>query len=82
MASVYERFGKTTLGGTTSSGRRYKIKGGDTLQSIAALMYPDEDYSSEAWRQLWEANLDQIDDLDNLQVGLVLVVPSLKASDT
>lgn len=78
--SVYERFGKSALTGQVQSGRRWTVRGGDTLQSIAATVYPEEGYSSEAWRQIFEANTDRIDNITELTVGDVLVIPALKTS--
>lgn len=78
--SVYERFGKSALTGQVQSGKRWMIRGGDTLQGIACQVYPDEGYSSEAWRQIYEANTDKIDDITTLSVGDVLVIPALKTS--
>jgi nucleoid-associated protein YgaU len=78
--SVYERFGKSALSGQVQSGRRWPVRGGDTLQSIAAQVYPEEGYSSDAWRQIYEANTDRIDDIMELEIGIVLVIPSLKTA--
>lgn len=74
--SVYERFGKSSLVGAAQSARRWTVRGGDTLPSIAAECYPDNGYDSEAWRQIAEYNA--IDDLDAVSVGDVLVIPLLK----
>lgn len=76
--SVYERFGKSALTGQVQSGRRWTVRGGDTLPSIAAIVYPDEGYSSEAWRQIYEANTSVIDDVTILTIGMVLVIPALQ----
>lgn len=78
--SVYERFGKSALTGQTQGGRRWTVRGGDTLQGIACQVYPDEGYSSEAWRQVYEANTDKIDDITVLTLGDTLVIPALKTS--
>lgn len=75
--SVYERFGKSALEGSVQSGRRWTVRGGDTIPKIAAEVFPDEGYSSEAWRQIAEAN--NITDLDaDLTIGKVLLIPTLK----
>lgn len=74
--SVYEKFGSSALVGTAQTARRYTVVGGDTLPSIAAKVYPDEGYSSEAWRQLGEYN--GVDDLGTLSAGIVLTVPALQ----
>jgi nucleoid-associated protein YgaU len=78
--SVYERFGSSALTGNAQSARRYTVVGGDTLPKIAALVYPDDGYSSEDWRQLAEFN--GITDLDALTVGTVLTIPTLQSSST
>lgn len=78
--SVYERFGQTAITGTTQGARRYTVRGGDTIYSIASQLFPDEGYSSEAWRQLAEYN--EVDDLDSLAAGDVLTVPSLQPDST
>lgn len=79
--SVYERFGQSALTGSVQSGQRWTVRGGDTLQKIAATVYPEEGYSSEAWRQIMEEN--DIQDLDNdLTVGRVLIIPTLKPRET
>lgn len=78
--SVYERFGQSAVTGTAQAARRYTVVGGDTITSIAATVYPDNGYDSEAWRQLAEYN--NIDDLDTLAYGQVLTIPKLKPSDT
>lgn len=74
--SVYEKFGTSALVGGTQSAVRHTVIGGDTLPMIAARYYPDEGYSSEAWRQIAEYN--GIDDLDALEVGTVLTIPALE----
>lgn len=71
--SVYERFGTSNLAGSDQVSRRYTVTGGDTLPSIAAAA----GYDSELWRQIAEAQTPPIDDLDALQVGMVLVIPSV-----
>jgi nucleoid-associated protein YgaU len=78
--SVYEKFGATALVGTSASARRYTVKGDDTMFSICATFFPDEGYSSEAWRQIAEYN--GIDDLDALAYGNVLTIPSLQPLNT
>lgn len=77
--SVYARFGTPNLGGTAASGVRHTVRGGDTLWAIAAKYYEDEGYSSELWRQVAEEN--DIDDLDDIDVGSVLVIPTPKSAD-
>ena len=74
--SVYKRFGRTNIGGTASSGIRHTVRGGDTLWGVAALYYEGEGFSSEAWRQIAEEN--DIDDIDDIEVGDVWVIPTLR----
>lgn len=74
--SVYERFGTSNLAGSDQVSRRYTVNGGDTLPSIAAVAF-NTGYDSELWRQIAEAQTPPIDDLDALQVGAVLVIPSV-----
>ena len=78
--SVYERYGASALGGTTQTGRRYTVVGGDTLPAIAARFFPDDGYSSENWRQIAEYN--GITDLDALTPGIVLTIPTLQSTTT
>lgn len=75
--SVYERFGTSNLAGSDQVSRRYTVKGGDTLPYIASVAFPDSGYNSEIWRQIAEAQSPVIDDLDNIAVGTVLVIPSI-----
>jgi nucleoid-associated protein YgaU len=77
--SVYERFGASALVGGSQSARRHTVIGGDTLPMIAARYYPDEGYSSEAWRQLAEHN--DVDDLDDVDVGTVFTIPALQTPE-
>lgn len=74
--SVYARFGASALVGQSQTADRHEVKGGDTPQAVAARKYPDEGYSSEAWRQLAEYN--DIDDLDDIDAGDVWVIPVLQ----
>lgn len=70
--SVYERFGKSALVGSDQTARRHVYKGAEKLPAIAAFEF-DTGYDSELWRQLAEFN--NIDDLDAIAVGTVLVLP-------
>lgn len=78
--SVYARFGSSALVGQSQTANRYEVKGDDTLPMIAARVYPDEGYSSEAWRQLAEYN--EIFDPDDLVAGDVLIIPVLRPADS
>jgi nucleoid-associated protein YgaU len=74
--SVYERFGTSNLAGSDQISRRYTFKGGDTLPLIASIAF-NTGYDSELWRQIAEAQSPPIDDLDNIAIGTVLVIPSV-----
>jgi nucleoid-associated protein YgaU len=60
-------------GGTSSAhaARRYVVRRGDTLRSIAARFYGDEG----RWADLYRANRKAIDDPDSLEVGTSLTIP-------
>jgi nucleoid-associated protein YgaU len=78
--SVYERFGTPTVTGTDVVQRRHTVLAGETLPSIAAYEYPGAGYDSELWRQIAEEN--DIDDLEDLDTGTTLRIPSPAPSET
>lgn len=80
--SVYERFGISQITGSDQSARRHTVIAGETLPMIAALEYGSNQYDSEAWRQLAEAQDPPIDDLDNIPIGTVLIIPALNPTTT
>ncbi len=45
---------------------------GDTLYSIARMYYVGDE---KRWKDIWEANKDQMPNKDFLKVGMVLVIP-------
>jgi nucleoid-associated protein YgaU len=47
----------------------YTVKSGDSLSKIAS------HYSGVSWKEIWEANRDQISDPDLIQPGQVLKIP-------
>ncbi|MFQ5963765.1 MAG: LysM peptidoglycan-binding domain-containing protein [Candidatus Scalinduaceae bacterium] len=49
----------------------YKVKWGDSLYNIASTLYHD----SRKWHIIYEENKDDIKDTNDLNVGLVLVIP-------
>ena len=49
----------------------YRVVKGDSLSKIAQRVYGD----AQAWRRIYEANRDIIDDPDLIQPGQVLKVP-------
>jgi nucleoid-associated protein YgaU len=52
--------------------RPYAVKAGDTLRSIALGFYSDENQ----WPRIFNANRDQINDPDVIQVGWILRIPT------
>lgn len=80
--SVYERFGTSQITGSDQSARRHTVIAGETLPMIAALEYGSNQYDSEAWRQVAEAQDPPIDDLDAIAVGTVLIIPALNPTTT
>ena len=51
--------------------RTYRVRPGDTLNSIAQEVYGDP----SLWRRIYEANQDRIADSDRVPAGLVLTIP-------
>lgn len=54
-----------------SPARTYTVKSGDSLSAIAKREYGD----AGAWRRIYEANRDQIDDPDLIHPGQELKIP-------
>jgi nucleoid-associated protein YgaU len=52
--------------------RRYTVVAGDSLSKIAKREYGD----AQKWRQIYEANRDQIKDPDLIYPGQVLTLPA------
>ena len=52
--------------------RRYTVVSGDSLSKIAKREYGD----AQKWRQIYEANRDQIKDPDLIYPGQVLSIPA------
>lgn len=50
---------------------RYTVKKGDTLSAIAKREYGD----ANAWRRIYEANRDQLDNPDLIHPGQELTIP-------
>lgn len=71
--SVYQRLGTSQLTGSDQTARRHVYKANETIPSIACYEYGDVSYDSELWRQLAEYN--NIDDLDSIAPGTVLILP-------
>ena len=51
-------------------GQTYTVKSGDSLSKIA------QNYPGVSWREIFEANRDQLDDPDLIQPGQVLKIPA------
>jgi hypothetical protein len=50
-------------------GESYTVKSGDSLSKIAS------NFSGVSWKEIWEANRDQISDPDVIHPGQVLKIP-------
>jgi nucleoid-associated protein YgaU len=59
-------------GATPAGSRTVKVQSGDTLSSLAQRHLG----SSARWREIYEANRDQLHDSDDLQVGMTLRLPA------
>jgi nucleoid-associated protein YgaU len=51
--------------------KTYTVQSGDTLAKIAQTVYGD----GARWKEIFEANRDQISDPDTIQVGQELTIP-------
>lgn len=62
----------TSTRSTSSSGKndKYKVRGGDTLMKIAYAKYGD----IFRWRDIYNANKDQLQDFNKLTIGMTLVI--------
>ncbi|WP_101927548.1 MULTISPECIES: LysM peptidoglycan-binding domain-containing protein [Luteimonas] len=61
---------------TPDGARRYTVRRGDSLSTIAEACYGD----ARHWRALLDANRDQLDDPDRIAAGQVLRIPALPAT--
>ena len=59
-------------GGDASATRTYTVAKGDTLSHIAKHFYG----KTSRWREVFEANRDQLDDPDRIYPGQVLKIPT------
>lgn len=57
--------------------RTYTVERGDTLSHIAKAHYG----KASAWRTIYDANRDQLDDPDRIQPGQVLRIPAAPGGD-
>ena len=55
----------------------YKVLPGDTLSKIARTIYGD----SSKWREIYGANLDQMETPNDLKAGAVIIIPSPKSKE-
>jgi nucleoid-associated protein YgaU len=58
-----------------ATGRSYTVKKGDTLSKIAGQEYGD----ANAWRRIFEANRDKIENPDLIHPGQELTIPAPEA---
>jgi nucleoid-associated protein YgaU len=58
-------------GGASAAQQTYTVKSGDTLSKIAK----DQLGDANAYRKIFEANRDQLDDPDRIKPGQVLKIP-------
>lgn len=65
--------GADTVPGTAGGERSYTIEKGDTLSAIAQRAYGKAKY----WRQIHEANRDEIEDPDRIFPGQVIRLPAI-----
>lgn len=52
---------------------KYVVKSGDNLSKIAKELYGD----SNRWREIFEANKEQIENPNQIRPGLELLIPGL-----
>jgi len=50
----------------------YAVAAGDNLSKIAKKFYGD----AEAWKQIFDANRDQLVELDGIKIGQMLKIPA------
>ena len=56
---------------STTNGKSYVTKKGDSLSSIARKVYGD----TKAWKKIYQANKDLIPNPDKLPVGITITIP-------
>ncbi|MCL7715480.1 LysM peptidoglycan-binding domain-containing protein [Stenotrophomonas mori] len=59
----------------TAGGQQYTVQKGDSLSRIAQQLLGD----GNAWKRIFEANRDVLDDPDRIQPGQVLKIPPRQA---
>ncbi len=55
----------------TAANTTYTVKAGDSLSKIAKKQYGN----ANAWKRIFDANRDQLDNPDLIQPGQVLIIP-------
>lgn len=67
----------TVQGGGSTGTRSYTVAKGDTLSHISKQFYGKAGH----WREIFEANRDQLDDPDLIRPGQVLNIPAIDSDD-
>lgn len=62
----------STAASKEATSQSYTVEAGDSLSKISQRFYGD----ANAWRRIFEANRDQIDDPDLIQPGWTLTIPA------
>lgn len=60
--------------GGSNAGKTIEVQSGDTLTKLASQHLG----SADRWRELWDANRDQLDKPESLRVGMKLVLPGAR----
>ncbi|MEO5624356.1 MAG: LysM peptidoglycan-binding domain-containing protein [Dokdonella sp.] len=68
----------TAPGGWTAAATTYTVVSGDSLSKIAKHVYGN----AHRWREIFDANRDQLDNPDLIQPGQVLKLPADTQSNT
>lgn len=63
---------QSQVGSTVDRATIYTVAAGDNLTKIAKHFYGD----ANAWKQVFDANRDQLSDPDRIRVGQVLKIPA------
>lgn len=72
VQSTEEITGGAGAGGGVGQQQTYTVEKGDTLSGISKTVYG----SANHWKEIFEANRDQLDDPDLIQPGQVLNIPA------
>ncbi len=63
---------QSRVSSTVDESRNYIVAKGDNLSKIAKHFYGD----ANAWKAIFEANRDQLDDPDRIKPGQILKIPA------